>query len=130
MKRKWIMLLLLPIVLYAEDPVVRNEYLDTSTGLWLVEGSCGYIICKSSGASHTMSFVIPVSIAVLKEWYVDNMHNDIFGLWEEPDVIGFDPADICFSIVGTMLGFIVNELWDNRFNIRYTQNQLSLSYTF
>lgn len=125
---KKLIIFLLPLCLLASDPVVRNEYLDTSTGLWLVEGSCGYIVCKSCDMSYTMSFAIPIGFSIFKEIYVDTYKNDLFGLWDQPDVIGFDPADISFSIIGTMIGFIVSELWDHRINLSLNNNGFKLSY--
>ena len=130
MKRIVLITLLITSIAYSSDPMVRNEYLDTSVGLWMIEGSCGYIICKSSGLSYTLSFSIPIGLCLLKELYVDEYNNDLFGDMEEPDEIQFDPADICFSAIGTMIGFIVKELWDSRMDIGIHKGYVKLSYRF
>jgi len=125
-KKAIIILILLTVSAQASEPI-RNRYLDTSDLYWCLFGGTGTPVLMEVGFSNTSALITPSLICFLKEYFVDYKKNKISSL-DEPDVIGFDGTDIAATLIGSGLGFIFKEIWDQRkARLSFNKNKITLA---
>ena len=127
MKSSVVCVLLILVILLPCNTYSRNRYLDTSTVLWLLEGSCGYLACRKVGCNYTWSMAIPVVACALKEYLIDE--TALVTSLDIPDEIGGDITDVATSLVGAALGFIWEWHWKRRdMGLSLQGNMLTLTW--